>query len=169
MTQGFYPLLFIIALDQLILISLLKSTESSYQVMIVINCNHIIDGFSLFELLSALDSGGVGVEYLEISLILSKKQFMPHFQYFEYNRLSVNVFDRYEWFNIESGYLKYMQLIHSTQIEAVVINNAWGAPTTKRISCDRRRDVTKWENIQILIWFCVQSVICQIYKSNSRR
>ena len=50
--------------------------------MSVINCYYIIDVISLCELVSESDSRGLHVEYLEISYVLSKQQFLTHFHYF---------------------------------------------------------------------------------------
>jgi hypothetical protein len=50
--------------------------------MSVIYCYYIIDVISLCELVSVSDSRGLHVEYLEISIILSKQQFLTHSQYF---------------------------------------------------------------------------------------
>ena len=50
--------------------------------MIVIYCYYITDATSLFELVSVSDYGGLNVEYLEISIRLSKMQFMTRSHYF---------------------------------------------------------------------------------------
>ena len=65
--------------------------------MSLINCYYITDVASLCELVSVSDSRGLYVEYLEISLLLSKQQFLTHFQYFLYIGLSVNNFDLLKW------------------------------------------------------------------------
>ena len=84
--------------------------------MSVIYCYYIIDVVScLCELVSVSDSRGLHVEYLEISIILSKQQFMTHSQYFEYPVISVNDSDGVEWLSTGSGnHFKYMKPLHST-------------------------------------------------------
>ena len=77
--------------------------------MSVINCYYIMDSVSLCELVSVSHSRGVHVEYLEISIMLSKKQ------YFVYIALSVNDSDGVEWLSTGSGHhFKYMKLLIST-------------------------------------------------------
>ena len=71
--------------------------------MSIIYWYYIIDKISLCELVSVSDSRGVHVEYLEISIILSKKQFMTHSQYFIYPVRSVNDCDQLEWLRNGSG------------------------------------------------------------------
>ena len=83
--------------------------------MSVIYCYYIIDVTTLCELVSVSDSQGLHVEYLEISIILSKKQFLTHSQYFGYPVLSVNDSDGLEWLSTRSGHhFKYMKLLLST-------------------------------------------------------
>ena len=50
--------------------------------MTIIYCYYIIDVTSLCELVSVSDSPGLHVEYLEISIYLSKQQFLTHSLYF---------------------------------------------------------------------------------------
>jgi hypothetical protein len=79
---------------------------------------------------SVSDSRGVYVEYLEISITLTKQQFLTQFQYFEYMVRSFNESDGQEWLCNGRSHFKYMKFEISTLIEAVVSNNAWVAPTT---------------------------------------
>ena len=83
--------------------------------MTIINCYYITDVTALCELVSVSDSRGVHVEYLEISKILSKQQFMTHSQYFAYPVRSVNDSDGVKWLSTGSGHhFKYMKLVLST-------------------------------------------------------
>ena len=82
--------------------------------MSVIYCYYIIDAVSLCELVSVSDSRGFHVEYLEISIMLSKKQFMAQSQYFIYPGLSGNDSDLLEWLINRSNHVKYMKLLEST-------------------------------------------------------
>ena len=82
--------------------------------MTVIYCYYITDVISLCELVSVSDSRGLHVEYLEISIILSKQQFLTHSQYFVYIVLSVNNFDLLEWLSSGIGHFKYMKPLLST-------------------------------------------------------
>ena len=92
--------------------------------MSVINCYYILDLISLFELVSASDTRGLNVKYLQISTVLPQYKLIAHSQYFEYPALSINNFDWNEWLSEGSGHFKYMQLPLTTQIEMVVSNNA---------------------------------------------
>ena len=83
--------------------------------MSLIYCYYIKDVIScLCELVSVSDTGGLHVEYLEISIILSKSQFLTHSQYFVYPALSVNNFDLLEWLRNGIGHFKYMKPLLST-------------------------------------------------------
>jgi hypothetical protein len=98
--------------------------------MCVFNCYYIIDSANLSELVIGSDSRGADVEYLKISMILSKKQFLTHSQYCVNILRSVNDSDGQEWSCNGRSNFKYIKLELSTLIEAVVSNNAWVAPTT---------------------------------------
>jgi hypothetical protein len=74
--------------------------------MSVIDCYYIKDVICLSELVSVSDSRGVHVEYLEISLILSKQQFMTHSQYFVCPGRSFNDCDKHEWLSDRRGHFK---------------------------------------------------------------
>ena len=97
--------------------------------MIFINCYYIFDAASLSELVSVSDTGALNIKYLQTSVILPQYKFWVHSQYFEYIVLSVNLFDWNERLTEESGHSKYVQPSSSTQIEMVVSNNAWVAPS----------------------------------------
>ena len=81
--------------------------------MSLISCYYITDVISLCELVTVSDSRGLNVEYLEISLALSKQQFLTHSQYFVNPGLSVNNFDLLEWLSSGSGHFKYMKLLYT--------------------------------------------------------
>ena len=93
--------------------------------MSMINCYYIIDKIScLCEQVIVSDTLGLNVKYFQISAGLPQYKFVADSQYFEKAFLSVNNFDWNEWLREESGHLKYVQLISSTQIKMVVSNNA---------------------------------------------
>jgi hypothetical protein len=70
------------------------------------------------------DTGGLNVEYLQISLELPQYKFIAYSQYFENPALRDNNFDWNEWLREGSGHFKFMKIPCATQIEMIVSNNA---------------------------------------------
>ena len=62
--------------------------------MSVVNCYYVIDAVSLIKLVSVSDYGGLNVNYLQISRILSEQKLIANSQYFVHKRLSGNLSDR---------------------------------------------------------------------------
>jgi hypothetical protein len=73
--------------------------------------------------MSTSDFGGFDVNYFKISIILSQNQLMTHSQYFIYPVHCINNCYWREWLGEGSSHFKYVELLISTKIEAIVINN----------------------------------------------
>ena len=82
--------------------------------MSFINCYYIIDGISLFELVSTRNSGGLNINNLQSPVILPQYQLMAHSQYFVYLILSCNLCYGCEWLSQRSCQFKYLKIITST-------------------------------------------------------
>jgi hypothetical protein len=92
--------------------------------MSVINCYYIIDVASLCELVSVSDSGGLNINYFQISTSLPQYQLMTHSQYFLYRILSSNLCDGIKWLREGSFQFINLKIFVSTNIEAIVANHA---------------------------------------------